>query len=106
MKYELRIRQWYDIDLNDEDLNTYLIPQPPESYDPQGYDQWNETVGTLVMIIRYKTDVGDLDGAIFYEDLLDNDVYESFIHILHPAFILNPEAIKFGYTTKFEEDIT
>jgi len=106
MEYELNIRQQYRIELNDEDLKTYLIPCPPESYDLQGHDNWNEVVGSLVMCIRYKTDVGDLVGALFYMDLIDSEVYEGLLSILHPVWITAPEAIKFGYTVEYDEEVT
>jgi hypothetical protein len=110
MKYELRIRQQYDITLNDEDLRTFLIPQPPESYDPQGYDQYNEVLDHLVMIIRYKADAGNLKGAVWFQDL--EDAGASFQELLVPMLRLdpnlysNPEQIRFRYQVEYDEEVT
>lgn len=105
MEYSLNIKQYYNIEVNDQDLSTYLVPRPPESYDKQGYDGWNETVDTLSTIIRERVDKdGASLGILTFEDLVDENVYHMFLRWLKPQYIEQPTRIRFRWNCEYHEE--
>lgn len=91
MEYELRIRQQYNINLNDEDLEKTFVTQDEDALD------------VLVSIVRDKVDGGDRKGTLYHADLVEWG-YDVFVSSLQPDYIRYPETIKIRWTAEYEED--